>query len=301
MSPATPAAEVEIDEELVRALLRDQHPPLDSLPLERIDSGWDNTMFRLGEELCVRLPRRQAAAELVVNEQRWLPVLASRLPVPVPAPRQVGRPGRGFPWRWSVVPWLEGVTADREPLDADQAGALGAFLAALHAPAPPEAPRNPFRGVPLEARAAAVAERTQRLRADTAVVPREIESIWERALAAPPSTQACWLHGDLHPRNVLVDGGRLCGIIDWGDLTAGDVATDLASVWMLFADSDARGAAIADYSARSAASEDVLVATLARAGGWAVFFGLVLLDLVDDPRHAASGAATLARVSEDFG
>ena len=94
----TPAAEVDIDDDLVRRLLADQLPELGALPLERVAEGWDNVIFRLGDELTVRLPRREMAAELVAHEQRWLPEIAPRLPLPIPAPVGIGRPGLGYPW-----------------------------------------------------------------------------------------------------------------------------------------------------------------------------------------------------------
>jgi len=302
MSAGTPEAEVVIDEELVEGLLRDQHPDLAERPIRPIDAGWDNATFRLGTDLGVRLPRRSVSAELVAHEQTWLPRIAARLPIPTPTPERVGRPGRGFPWRWSVVPWIDGTTADREPPDPDQAERLSAFLAALHVPAPMDAPVNTVRGVPLEARQAVVEERMRRLDDRTDAVTPGIRSVWQSALSAPIATEAMWLHGDLHPRNVLVDGGRLCGIIDWGDITSGDVATDLASIWMLFGDRSARSRAIASYLPRRSPSADPDEAVVTRARGWAVVFGVVLLDsgLTDDPRHAAIGASTLARVEEDF-
>ena len=90
-----PAAEVDIDEGLVRRLLEDQHPDLAHLPLTMVANGWDNVIFRLGHEMTVRLPRRQLAADLVVNEQRWLPELAPRLPIPIPSPLRIGLPNDG--------------------------------------------------------------------------------------------------------------------------------------------------------------------------------------------------------------
>jgi aminoglycoside phosphotransferase (APT) family kinase protein len=105
------------------------------------------------------------------------------------------------------------------------------------------------------------------------------------------------VHGDLHARNVLVQNGRITGVIDWGDLTSGDVATDLASIWMLFADAAARQNVITHYSRSQTMDE----ATLKRARGWAVLFGVMLLDtgLIDHPQHAAMGASTLQRLTED--
>lgn len=147
-----PAAEVEIDERAAHALLLDQHPDLAGLPLRHVDSGWDNVMFRLGDELALRFPRRKIAAALIEHEQTWLPAVARSLPLPVPVPLRVGQPGRGYPWRWSILPWLTGTTADQCAPRSDQAAMFGKFLASLHRPAPPDAPRNPYRGVPLRNR-----------------------------------------------------------------------------------------------------------------------------------------------------
>ena len=133
---------------MVRGLLTDQHPDLAHLPLQRIDAGWDNELWRLGEALIVRMPRRLAAVALTLNEQRWLPVIAEELPLPVPTLVRVGRPGGRFPWPWSVVPFLPGEPGDRSPLSVsgDASRRLAAFLRALHVPAPADAPFNAFRG-----------------------------------------------------------------------------------------------------------------------------------------------------------
>ena len=290
----TPEAEITVDEPLVRTLLRAQHPDLANASLSLIDSGWDNVTFRLGDDLAVRLPRREVAAILIENEQAWLPALAEHLPLPVPAPVKTGRPQQGYPWSWSIVPWLEGNTADLSKPGEGQAVPLAAFLRALHQPAPSDAPLNDVRGVPLEQRAESVEERLKRLRAGTDLISPSVDTVWADALQAAPANEARWLHGDLHPRNVLVDDGRLAGIIDWGDITSGDVATDLASIWMLLPTTAARQSALVHYAADEA--------TTRRALGWAVLFGAVLLDtgLVDNPRHAAVGKTTLERVTEDW-
>lgn len=107
-----PAAEVEIDESLVRSLLADQHPDLAMLDLVPLEHGWDNALWRLGEELVVRLPRREIAAPILINEQHWLPLLAPQLPLPVPAPVRTGQPSDSYPWSWSIVPWLPGLPGD---------------------------------------------------------------------------------------------------------------------------------------------------------------------------------------------
>lgn len=301
----TPPAEVELGAEKVRALLLAQQPDLAHLPLRLFESGWDNVLYRLGDAYLVRLPRRQAAARLCRNEQRFLPSLAADLPLPVSAPVRFGRPGEGYPWPWSVLPWLPGETADLRPPSADQADILASFLRALHGPPPPDAPHNALRGVPLSRRADAFEQRWQALRAHGQVgsggrkaarfddwAP-DLRALWREAVDAEVDVEPTWIHGDLHARNVLVDEGRLGAVIDWGDLAAGDRATDLAAVWMLLGDRSARQRAM-DYL------DDVSVATWQRARGWAVFFGVVLAATgqVDHPRHAAMGEATLRRVLE---
>jgi aminoglycoside phosphotransferase (APT) family kinase protein len=290
-----PPAEVHIDTALVRALLRAQHPDLAELPLAALDAGWDNSMFRLGEELVVRMPRRQIAAELVRHEQTWLPVLAPRLSLAIPTPLRMGVPAADYvdyPWHWSIVPWFEGMPADSLPLDAAEARRLAQFLAELHQPAPPDAPHNPARGVPLAMRANSVEDRLGRLRTATTLITPRIEQTWHAALAAPPSATRAWLHGDLHAHNVLARADRIVAIIDWGDLTAGDVATDLACAWMLFDEPAARNVLLESYAPTAA--------LLARARGWAVLLGAALLDtgLSNSPRHAALGAAILRRLDQ---
>ncbi len=288
-----PDAEVVVDVEIVRALLRAQHPDLSDLPIQEAAAGWDNFIFRLGGAMSVRLPRRLASVAMLENEQRWLQTIAPQLPIPVPTPLRIGKPDHQYPWPWSVVPWLSGETADLVPLRANQAKPLAHFLRALHVAAPADSPKNPARGVPLQQRAAAVEERMQRLARKTSLVGSTVRRAWEAALEAPPGELATWFHGDLHPQNVLVEDGKLTGVIDWADIAAGDSATDLASVWMLLPTVAARETAIAEYEA-------VLPATWSRALGWAINLGTLLLEsgLANNPRHAAIGELTLQRIIE---
>lgn len=281
--------EVEIDEALVRALLHEQHPDLSGLALVRHADGWDNLLWRLGDDLLVRLPRRAPAATLTAHEHRWLPELGPRLPLPVPVPVRTGVPGSGFPWSWSVVPWLVGEPATVAPVNAAVAARqLGGFLRALHVPAPADAPYNTYRSVPLAARATDLEARL------THVAWRRV---WEDALAADPqSGPPLWVHGDLHPANVLVAGGALAGVIDFGDVCAGDPAVDLAAMWMLLAPT-----AHDRFAAAYGPIDDHL---RRRARGWAVVFGTLLVAIGSDPRPAsgrplylAVGHRTLARLT----
>jgi aminoglycoside phosphotransferase (APT) family kinase protein len=283
-----PAAEVAVDDGLVRALLAEQHPDLAGLPLALAANGWDNVLFRLGADLAVRLPRRALAVPLVEHEQRWLPELAPHLPLPIPAPVRVGEPGHGYPWPWSICPWFDGTSAlVSPPVDLDAtAVALGRFLAALHVPAPVDAPPNPYRGIPL-------ADRDERTLASIDALADEVDgprvrALWAELRDAPAwDGPPVWVHGDVHPGNLVVRHGALTAVVDFGDLTAGDPACDLAVAWMLL-----RPEQHASFRTAAGAADD---AVWARARGWALALGLVTwASSADNPPYAAHGRRTVA-------
>lgn len=257
----TPHPDLAVDAALVHRLLAEQHPDLAGLPLRLVANGWDNLILRLGEELVVRVPRREAAAHLVRHEQEVLPRIAPSLPVAVPLPVRIGTPSAAFPWHWSVLPWFDGTVAADAGLrdDIGLAGALADFVRALHVPAPGDAPANPVRGVPLADRDGAVRERLASGRLPNATA---LAAVWADALdAAPWPGPPVWLHGDLHPANLLVRDGRLVAVLDFGDVTAGDPATDVATAWLTLDEGPRevfRGALAPDP------------ATWRRARGWAV-------------------------------
>ncbi len=266
-----PLHEVHVGLPVVRSLLREQHPDLADLPLRPAARGWDNVTVRLGDELAVRLPARALAAPLIEHEQQWLPVLAPVLRavgVQTPVPVRVGRPGTGYPWHWSVVPWLPGVPADtvtaaqRDPW----AEHLASALAALHTPAAADAPVNPFRGRPLAERDEAV---SARLAAVAGTNGAALRQAWSDGLAAPEwSGHPVWLHGDPHPGNLLAGSGGLAALLDFGDLTAGDPATDLATAWLCFGP-DGRARFWDTYASRSTVPHGELDALQVRARAWA--------------------------------
>jgi aminoglycoside phosphotransferase (APT) family kinase protein len=297
-----PAAEVEVSADLVRRLLADQHPDLARLPVEFLANGWDNELYRVGDGLVARLPRRALSAEIIKNEQRWLPGLAPRLPLRIPAPERTGVPALGYPYSWSVVPYLPGVpAAQARSFDpAGAAAALGGFLGALHVPAPPDAPANPFRGVPLAERAASFAANLALL-ADRDLPGRDaVLRLWDAALAAPGyDGPPRWLHGDLHPANILVHDGQVSGVIDFGDITAGDPASDLSVAWMLLPLGFHAGFWSA-YQAAGGSSVRPGDALRARARGWALNFAIVFLAHSEDhPVLLDIGRRTLRAVLAD--
>ncbi|GAA4624827.1 aminoglycoside phosphotransferase family protein [Cellulomonas oligotrophica] len=286
--PRHPKIEVDVDAALAHDLLVEQHPDLAGLPVHGRVHGWDNLTWRLGDDLALRFPVRVASAPLVEHEQRWLPRLAPTLPVAVPAPARVGRAGAGYPWPWSVVPWLPGDVVAAGPVAGRTvwAPALAEALAALHVPAPPDAPHNPFRGVPLADRDAVVGARL----AGTPLPHREVLlRAWHDGLAAPAwDGPPVWVHGDPHPGNLLADARSLTALIDFGDLCAGDPASDLATAWMTF---DAAGRAA--FVARTRELRGWDDATWVRARAWAASYVPVLLAHPDEyPLMAAVGRAT---------
>ena len=289
-----PAAEVAVDAALVRALLSEQHPDLADLELTELANGWDNVLFRLGDELVVRLPRRQLAVPLVEHEQRWLPELAPLLPLPIPAPVRVGVAGAGFPWPWSICPWFPGTSAlTTPPTDlGETAESLGAFLRALHRPAPDGAPVNPFRGIPLADRAPRTLESLDHL--GGAVDGPALRSLWDDLAPTPPwAASPVWVHGDTHPGNLVVEAGRLTAVVDFGDLCSGDPASDLAVAWMLIP-AEHRDA----FRAAVGAGDDEHLWTRGRA--WALAIGVSLLAAsADNPAYAAMAERTLAAVLSD--
>lgn len=291
-----PAAEVHITAGLVRRLLAEQHPDLAGLPLTPVANGWDNAIFRLGNGFTVRLPRRQAAAGLIRNEQRWLPELSGGLAVSVPVPLRTGSPSSSFPWYWTITRWVEGTpAAGIEPADRARAAAdLAHFVTAFQRPAPAAAPRNPVRGVLLSARSAAVEQRIT-----SAGLPPELLGLWRSLRDQPGWTgPPLWLHGDLHAANLLLDArGRLAAVLDFGDLTAGDPATDLAAAWLVF-----------DRAGRRTFIDTVMAgfptdaATWQRARGWALCIAAAMAATSDDhPGNRSMGLRILDDVRTDEG
>ncbi|MFI9003328.1 aminoglycoside phosphotransferase family protein [Streptomyces sp. NPDC053541] len=267
-----PDIDTEITAELIRALLGEQHPDLADRPVRLGARGWDNQVWRLGDDLAVRLPwATDAAEELLRKEHAWLPVLAPGLPLPVPVPQRFGEPSDRFPRAWIVTTWVPGEPADRAPVTrgTEAAERLAAFLTALHRPAPAGAPTGRGRGGPLAEVAEGVEQGIAAV-ADRELIPDPdaVRAVFADALAAPEwDGPPRWIHGDLHAANVVTADGALCGVIDFGDLCAGDPACDLAAAWSLLPDGFADHC-LAAY--RPAPDQ----ATLRRARGWAVWRAL---------------------------
>ena len=263
----------EIDAQLARRLVSGQFPQWAHLPVRAVtDSGWDNRTFHLGEAMIVRLPSGPGYAAQVEKEQRWLPWLASQLPLPIPTPVAMGEPADGYPWRWSVYRWIEGETAKRDRIAdpgqfaADLAGFLQALYAIDASDGPPAGAHSYWRGGPLSTWDSQTREALAALRGriDTASALRA----WEAALATEWERPPVWVHGDVARGNLLVREGGLSAVIDFGCSAVGDPACDLVVAWTLL-DRESRET----FRAALALDEG----TWMRGHGWALWKALIVL------------------------
>jgi aminoglycoside phosphotransferase (APT) family kinase protein len=267
------ADELNTDAALVERLLAEQFPHWADIPIEPVlPMGTDNALYRLGDDMVVRLPRRPRDGITLEKERRWLPKLAPLLPLPVPVPLAEGTPGDAFPLAWSVYSWLKGENATPERVTHPNRAAsdLARFVDALQridpSGGPPPGEHNAFRGVP-------VADRDEATRSAIASLGSSIEdravAAWEAALDATEwKRDPVWIHGDLDSRNVLAENGRLTAVIDFGCLGVGDPAYDVMVAWKMLS-RDSR------ESFRSALAVDD--ATWARARGLALSQSLMAL------------------------
>ncbi len=290
--------------DLVRDLLRDQHPDLADLPLREVEGGWGNQMWRLGDALAVRVQRMDTDPGHQLEERRWLPLLAPTLPLPVPVPVRDGAPSKRCPRTWTVMTWVPGLALDRASITRGEhaADTLASFLRALHVPAPADAPGDTGRGAHPRDCTEGLERFVTSLDADTIEADVvALRAVWDDAVAAPGwEGPPVWVHGDLHPANVVVADGTLAGVVDFGDLFVGDPAVDLAAAWVLLP----AGTAARFFAAYATADE----ATVRRARGLAVLKGLFLMLMGQNgdrglpggkPGWGPAGRAALGRVLRD--
>lgn len=233
--------EIYTDENLVRRLLAGQFPKWNDLPIRHVSSsGTDNALYRLGDEMVVRLPRIDWAIDQVKKEHEWMPKLAPHLPLEIPVPLEMGEPAEGYPWNWSVYRWLEGEnrTVDNLPNPTQTAADLAEFLLALQGidtTNGPLANEYGLRGDSLSSRDETTREAIDSLR--ELIDIKVVTEIWENALQSPEwNRKPVWFHGDVLPGNLLFKKEKLNAVIDFGGLGVGDPACDLMIAWNLFTD-----------------------------------------------------------------
>jgi len=268
-----PVDKSRITPEVVRCLLRSQFPAWADLPVSAVElDGWDNTTFRLGTEMSVRLPSADVYVPQVDKEHRWLPVLAENLPLPIPQPLARGGPGCGYPRPWSIYRWLDGQPATEKGIAdlVEFAVTLADFLSVMYSidtrGGPPAGEHSFFRGGPLltydDETRSAIVELAGEIDAVATI------ALWEEAIATQWTGPPVWVHGDVGPSNLLVVDGRLAAVIDFGCAAIGDPACDTVIAWTFL-----YGQSRAAFRARLPVDEG----TWARGRGWALWKALVTL------------------------
>ena len=292
-----PVRKADITVDLVSKLVRTQFPEWAQLPVRPVDvDGWDNATFRLGETMSVRLRSAGHYVEAVEKEHRWLPILASELPLPVPQPLAMGAPGCGFPWPWSVYRWIDGAPATAQAItDLPQFAAdLADFLAALYkidaVGGPPPGTHNFFRGGPLTVYDG---ETRDELEALSGHIDTELAAeVWQAALEATWRGVAVWFHGDAQPGNLLLADGRLSAVLDFGTCGVGDPACDTTIAWTF----------LSGHSSRIFKERlPVDSATWVRGRGWAIWKAMKVLAgaLESDAQDAAFTMDVIQKILAD--
>lgn len=288
--------EVDVDLSLARRLVAGQFTQWADLPITEFPSaGTDHAIYRLGDELAVRLPRRPSAVPALAKERLWLPRFAQLLPLAIPVPLAQGAPAEGFPFPWSVYRWLDGQNvADHPVADAEDAAArLGRFVAALQRIDTTGAPPT-FRGGPLSALDGRVRGEIRDLGAEGLLDPDVATAEWEAAIAAPAwEGPPVWVHADLNPVNLLACGGRLTAVIDFGELGTGDPAIDLLPAWAWLT------AWTRDLFRSQVGADD---GTWVRGRGWALGLGVGAVHYYrhTNPVLAAIGQHAITQIAADW-
>lgn len=290
------ADEVDIDEELVKRLLNDQFPKWSNLSLKRIiSSGTNNALFKLGDDMAVRLPRIPNAVKHIDTERTWLPKLAPHLPVAVPHPLGLGEPDEGYPWPWTIYTWLDGVNPEAGQENGAEllAKDLAAFVVAIRSIDTTDAPQARRGGGLATVQDADARQAIKNL--EGMIDTKATAEVWDRCLKTPLwDKEPVWIHGDITPANLLVSDGRLAGVCDFECIGIGDPACDLISAWNLL-----------PASARDVfrAAVNVDDATWDRGKGWALSIALIQLPYYKDtnPVMAANARHVIKEILEESG
>ncbi len=269
-----------ITENLVQELIAEQFPELANLSIKPVKfSGHDNRTFHLGDKMLVRLPSAEKYAAKVAKEQKWLPILALYLSLPIPTPLHLGAPSQNYPWNWSIYNWIEGDSANALAINDLESQAialdLAKFLNELQkidiTGAPVPGKHNFYRGaspkVYDEEARSAIKSLRDFIDTDRAA------AIWEKAISSKWDKPPVWIHGDLAPGNILIKNKKLSAVIDFSGICVGDPACDLVIAWNSFT-----------TMARQIFKDNVGLDadTWERAKGWALWKAMITLASLED-------------------
>jgi len=282
-----------VNASLVRRLVVDQFPQWANLKVRPVEEdGHDNSTFHLGDELGVRMPGRNPDADHLAIEREWLPRLAPRLPLPVPVPVGMGTPGLGYRFPWLVNRWIPGhnsspaLIADLDEFAKDLAGFLNALMSMDATDAPEPGRITYLRGCAPFSYDGDVRRCLDKL--ENKIDVRAATAVWDAALDAKYDGLPVWFHGDVAVDNLLVDDtGRLCGVIDFGQMASGDPACDVTIAWTLFT-----GSSREVFRSELAVDEG----TWARGRGWGVWKALLMMER----RATLPGGSDPERIARDI-
>lgn len=282
--------EIKIDEQLVRQLLQNQFKQWSKLPLKQIKSyGSDNTIFRLGKNMCIRLPRVPGIDKQINKKQHWLSYLAPHLPLTIPVLLEKGEPEENYPGNWTIYSWLEGQNTTTEPIKDQRQAAIdiAQFITALQ--------KIDCSSGPLSRRGGSLSTQDKEVRnalkeLSGIIDIKKAASVWESCLQAPAwNKPLVWIHSDLLPGNLLIKQARINAIIDFDMLGIGDPACDLLPAWSIFS-----------TGTRETFRSELYVddATWIRGRGWALSIGLIILPyyMHTNPSLVAIGKRLISEV-----
>lgn len=276
--------QIVIDAFLVRSLIASQFPQWKELSIDPVTtSGWDNRTFHLGIDMSIRLPSAADYELQVEKEHQWLPQLAPKLPFPIPTPVGMGKPEYGYPWKWSIYRWLDGETVASAKIGdlSEFATDLAKFLLALHAI---DTTGGPQPGLHSFFRGGSLSIYDNETRRSITYLKGQMDAasaieVWEAALSTSWKQPPVWVHGDISAGNLLVQNGKLCAVIDFGQLAIGDPACDLAINWTLF-----HGKSREVFQKMLPLDQE----TWARARGWTLWKALVVAARLTNPNNSES-------------
>lgn len=286
--------EVNINNKIVRQLLTQQFPEFTHLKLESVyPEGTDNKLYKLGDDKVIRMPRMERSAINIKKESQWLSQLVPLLPIAIPEPLAQGQPSINYPFPWLICQWLEGRNPDKEnELNYDQAAVdLGNFIVSMQKINFPDAPAC-SRGQPLSTRDQETRKSIKLL--DNTFNIGLLTKIWESLLTTPKwQGRPTWIHGDLHPGNLLSQSGRITAVVDFGSVGVGDPACDLMAAWTLLTTETRE-----NFRTIIQADDP----TWRRGCGWALHFGIVAYPYYKDtnPTLADIAKRTLSEVLVDY-
>lgn len=260
-----PEPDFRFNSDLVCRLIDDQYPILRERDPERVGAGYDVEVWRISNDLVVRLPRRNSAFIFVEREIEHLPSIPQDLPLAIPRIEAVGVASELLPGPWFVTQYLPGISGNVATLAECVRGAvdLGVTLASIHALSTENVGNVSARGVAIETRRSFFERELDHLPKWAAKISQDY---FDQATLSELESAKVFLHGDVHRSNLIVHDGRPTALIDFGDLGYGDRAGDLGG-----------GIFSVGYEAHQEflmAYGSVSEATHVRALGWACYFAV---------------------------